>query len=63
MVELVDGSTRLGKYIKVHIWELLGIKDMTFHLEKREDLRGRMPDMSIRDPKGSGKAVHNKSKM
>ena len=63
MVERANGGMRLEEYMKVHIWEPLGINDMTFHLEKLEDLRRRMPDMSIRDPKGSGKAVHSKSKM
>ena len=34
---------------------------MTFHLEKREDLRDRMADMSQRDP-ATGKAVHTANK-
>lgn len=62
MVERVNGGMHLEDYMKANIWGPLGIKDMTFHLEKRENLRKRMPDMSMRDPEGSGKAVHKEGK-
>ena len=42
----------MGKYL-----ELLEIEAITFHLKQREDMRKRMPDMSLRDPSGSGKAL------
>ena len=58
MVERVNGGISLEEYMKVNIWEPLGIKDMTFHLEKREDLRARMPDLCRRDA-ATGKAVFN----
>ena len=47
--------------MKTHIWAPLGIKDMTFHLEKREDLRERLVDMCVRDA-ATGKAVHKPTK-
>ena len=34
---------------------------MTFHLEKREDLRARLVDLSVRDA-ATGKAVHKSTK-
>ena len=60
VVERVN-SVSLEEYMKLNIWEPLGITDMTFHLEKREDLRARMVDMSQRDPV-TGKAVHRATK-
>lgn len=62
MLERVNDGLPLDKYMKAHIWEPLGITDMTFHLEQREDLRNRMPHMSIRDPEGNGKAAHKEGK-
>ena len=62
MVERVNGGMSLEDYMKANIWGPLGIKDITFHLEKREDLRIRMPAMSMRDPSGSGKAVYKEGK-
>lgn len=47
--------------MKTHIWDPLGVKDMTFHLENREDLRARMVSMSVRDAE-SGKAVYTGAK-
>ena len=58
VVERVNGDMALGTYMEENIWKPLGIKDMTFHLKQREDMRERMPDMSRRDPSGSGKAIH-----
>lgn len=48
--------------MKAHIWAPLAIKDMTFHLEKREDLRERLVDMCVRDA-AMGKAIHKSTKM
>ena len=39
-----------------NIWAPLGVRDMTFHLDRREDMRARMAGMSFRDA-DSGKAV------
>lgn len=63
MVERVNGGMSLEDYMRANIWEPLGIHDITFHLDKREDLRTRMPAMSVREPSGSGKAVHKDAKM
>lgn len=60
MVERVTGVS-LESYLKTHIWEPLGIQDMTFHLDRREDLRNRMLGMSLRDAV-SGKAVFTGAK-
>lgn len=57
MIERVTGST-LQDYLETNIWQVLGIKDMAFHLEQREDLRERLADMSTRDPSG-GQAIHS----
>ena len=48
MVERVTKS-KLENYFMKHIWAVLGIKDMTFHLDRREDLRRRYTHMSKRD--------------
>lgn len=36
--------------MKQHIWDPLGITDMTFFLSKRRGLRARIADMSVRSP-------------
>ena len=61
MVERVNGGIPLDDYMKAHIWAPLGIRDMTFHLEQREDLRERLVDMSERDAV-TGKAVFKPEK-
>ena len=58
MVERVNNGVPLGSYMNAHVWRPLGIKDITFHLGQRKDLRQRMADMSLRDPSGSGKAIY-----
>ncbi|KAG7004437.1 hypothetical protein G7Y79_00025g057230 [Physcia stellaris] len=60
VVERVTGLS-LESYMTTHIWEPLGIRDMTFHLERREDLRNRMLGMSFREA-FSGKAVFTGAK-
>ena len=62
MVERLNGNISLEEYMKTHIWAPLGIKDMTFHLEKREDLRARLVDPCVRDA-ATGKAVHKPTKV
>ncbi len=47
MVERVTGMS-LGKYMQKNIWEPLGIKSMTFHLEERSDMRSRLMATSER---------------
>ena len=61
VVERVNRDISLEEYMKAHIWEPLGIKDMTFHLEKREDLRQKFLHMSQRDPT-TGKAIFTAQK-
>jgi CubicO group peptidase (beta-lactamase class C family) len=48
--ELVSrlNGTSLQEYMQTHIWAPLGIKDMTFHLEQRPDMRARLAPMGIR---------------
>ena len=58
VVERVNGNIRLGTYMEENIWKPLGIKDITFRLRSREDMRMRMSAMSLRDPAGSGKAIY-----
>ncbi|MCJ1478910.1 hypothetical protein MMC13_007594 [Lambiella insularis] len=58
MVERVNNDVSLQDYMKTHIWEPLGIKDMIFHLRDRPDLKKRMADLSMRDPSGSGTAFY-----
>ncbi|KAG7424590.1 Acyltransferase LovD [Fusarium oxysporum f. sp. raphani] len=41
MVERVT-SMRLGDYMKRHIFDVVSVKDATFQLQEREDLRARM---------------------
>ncbi|KAK8154720.1 beta-lactamase/transpeptidase-like protein [Phyllosticta citrichinensis] len=51
-VERVNGGIKLGEYMRRNIFEPLGIKDMTFHLEDREDMRKRLARMWQRTPDG-----------
>ena len=62
MVSRANGGIPLDDYMKAHIWAPLGIRDMSFHLEQREDLRARLVDMSERDALTTGKAVHKREK-
>ncbi|KAM5358530.1 hypothetical protein ACJZ2D_015219 [Fusarium nematophilum] len=41
MVERIT-SMRLGDYMKRHIFDVVSVKDATFHLETREDMRARL---------------------
>ena len=48
LVERASGLS-LEEYMREHLWAPLGIKDMTFNLGRRPDLKERMADMSGRD--------------
>ena len=56
MVERVSGAGNLQAYMEREIWSPLRITEMTFFPQGRDDLKARMPAMSLRD-KASGKAV------
>ena len=58
MVERVNDGISLQAYMQKYLWQPLGIRDMTFWLKDREDLRARMPDVSVRDPQGGAAAVY-----
>lgn len=60
-VERVTGQS-LEEYMRADIWDALGIKDMTFHLSKRPDMKARLADMSLRDPE-TGKVRHTGMRM
>ncbi|KAF2031442.1 beta-lactamase/transpeptidase-like protein [Setomelanomma holmii] len=51
LVERVSGKT-LEAYMKLNLWEPLGIRDMTFFLSTRPDMKARLADMSIRNEEG-----------
>jgi len=48
-VERATGK-KLQQHMEEFIWGPLGIKNMTFFLNERDDLKARMPAMSWRDP-------------
>lgn len=48
LIERVSGFT-LGEYMQQHFFEPLEIKDMTFHLSKKPEMKERLADMSYRD--------------
>jgi CubicO group peptidase (beta-lactamase class C family) len=48
LIERVTGLS-LEEYMRQNLWEPLGIKDMTFRLSSRPDMRERMADISFRD--------------
>lgn len=49
MVERVNGNITLEQYMTKNIWEPLGIKDMTFQISTRPDMRKRLVAMSSWD--------------
>jgi CubicO group peptidase (beta-lactamase class C family) len=53
LIERVTGLS-LEEYMRQNLWEPFGIKDMTFRLSSRPDMKARMADMSLRD-EGSDK--------
>ncbi|KAF2474095.1 beta-lactamase/transpeptidase-like protein [Lindgomyces ingoldianus] len=56
LVERVSKMS-LQDYMKKHLWEPLGVRNMTFFLASRPDLKAHMADMNKRDPE-SGKIVY-----
>lgn len=61
LIERVTGLT-LEEHMRQSLWEPLGIKDMTFQLKSRPDMKERMADMSVRD-EGSGKVRYTEERM
>lgn len=55
LIERASGVS-LEEYMREHLWAPLGIRDMTFNLGRRPDLKDRMADMSGRDVE-SGKVM------
>lgn len=51
LVERISGKT-LEEYMKANLWEPLGIKDTTFFLSTRPDMKERQADMSFRGEDG-----------
>ena len=52
MVERVNPGMTLETYFQNHIFQPLGIKDATFFVSQRDDLKARKPDMSVRMEQG-----------
>lgn len=48
MVRRVNGNVKLQEYLEMKIWKPLGIRDMTFHLDQRPDLRARLSPVTRR---------------
>ncbi|KAL4986246.1 beta-lactamase/transpeptidase-like protein [Aspergillus falconensis] len=45
-------SMKLGEYLQRHIFDIVSVKDATFHLEQREDLRARKVKVWMRTDQG-----------
>ena len=56
-VERITGQT-LEEYMKVNIWQPLGIKDITFWPGQHPNMKSRMASTTIRD-KETGKVIHD----
>ncbi|OAG05536.1 beta-lactamase/transpeptidase-like protein [Paraphaeosphaeria sporulosa] len=59
LVERVSGKT-LEEYLKTHILGPVGVKDMTFHLSKRRDLKERLAPFAYRTAGGKVAATPEK---
>ena len=57
-VERATGK-KLQQHMEENIFSVLGIKDMTFFLDERNDMKARMPSMSWRDT-ATGKATNDR---
>ncbi|KAF2273781.1 beta-lactamase/transpeptidase-like protein [Westerdykella ornata] len=55
LIERVSGKS-LEDFMRENLWEPLGIRDMSFHLHRRPDLKARMAEMARRDEE-TGKVV------
>lgn len=49
LVERINSNETLTEYMDRRIWTPLGIKDVTFHIDVRDDMQKRMAELSIRD--------------
>ncbi|KAI9034956.1 serine hydrolase domain-containing protein [Aspergillus affinis] len=45
-------SMKLGEYLQRHVFDIVSVKDATFHLDQREDLRARMVKSWVRTDQG-----------
>lgn len=52
MVERVNGSIRLGEYMKKYIWEPLGMESTGFRRTENEKIRQTLVEMTSRTPTG-----------
>lgn len=61
---LIERVTNLSleDFMRQNLWEPLGVKDMTFYLSKRPDLKDRMAVMSFRNTE-TGKVVLNTDRL
>ncbi|KAF7970768.1 hypothetical protein HWV62_25731 [Athelia sp. TMB] len=48
IIERANGGITLEKYMQEHIFQPLGMESTTFHLEQKEEVRGRLTGMSVR---------------
>ncbi|KZP11427.1 beta-lactamase [Athelia psychrophila] len=68
MVERANRGMSLDVYMRENLWEPLGLRSMTFHLEQREDIRGNLVEMARRTPESgalvpsAGHIIANPSK-
>ncbi|MCJ1308662.1 hypothetical protein MMC25_002315 [Agyrium rufum] len=56
VIERLNGGMNLESYMNKNICEPLGIKGMTFYLQKRPDMIAKRADSSVRNSEGSGTA-------
>lgn len=43
---------KLGEYLQRHVFDVVSVKDATFHLDQREDLRARKAKAWVRTDQG-----------
>ena len=55
LVGRINSNETLTEYMERSTWTPLGIKDVTFHIDVRNDTQKRMADLSIRDTTEDGK--------
>ncbi|GFF30965.1 uncharacterized protein Rv1367c/MT1414 [Aspergillus udagawae] len=58
MVERVNGDMKLGEYMQRHIFDPLGIRDMTFSISARQDMQCRLVQCWERSETGGMKKAH-----
>ena len=62
-VERVNGNVSLDSYMQKHLWTPLGIKKMTFHLNERPDLEGKIAELCTRSGKDISEFVPKENEM